>query len=63
MAGAGKSSIGKKLAKHLKFNLVDSDLLIEKKYGKSLQDILSQNGNEKCSRNSLRNLYPVFTSR
>ena len=41
MAGAGKSSIGKKLAKHLKFNLVDSDLLIEKKYGKSLLDILS----------------------
>jgi len=47
MAGAGKSSIGKKLAKHLKFNFVDSDLLIEKKYGKSLQDILSQDGNEK----------------
>ena len=47
MAGAGKSSIGKKLAKHLKFNFVDSDLLIEKKYGKSLQDILSQNGNKK----------------
>ena len=46
MAGAGKSSIGKKLAKHLKFNFVDSDLLIEKKYGKSLQDILSQNGNK-----------------
>jgi len=47
MAGAGKSSIGKKLAKHLKFNFADSDLLIEKKYGKSLQDILSQDGNEK----------------
>ena len=41
MAGAGKSSIRKKLAKHLKFNLVDSVLLIEKKYGKSLPDILS----------------------
>ena len=47
MAGAGKSSIGNKLAKHLKFNLVDSDLLIEKNYGKSLQDIPSQNGNKK----------------
>jgi len=34
MAGAGKSSIGKKLAKHLKFNFVDSDLLIEKKRGR-----------------------------
>ena len=34
MAGAGKSSIGKKLAKHLEFHFVDSDLLIEEKYGK-----------------------------
>ena len=47
MAGAGKSSIGKKLAKHLNFDFVDSDSIIEKKYGKSLQDILSQNGNKK----------------
>ena len=47
MAGAGKSSVGVKLAKHLKFDFVDSDLIIEKKYGKSLQDILSQNGNKK----------------
>ena len=47
MAGAGKSSIGKKLAKHLNFNFVDSDLIIEKKYGESLQDILNQKGNKK----------------
>ena len=47
MAGAGKSSIGVKLARHLKFDFVDSDLIIEKKYGKSLRDILSQNGNKK----------------
>ena len=47
MAGAGKSSVGVKLAKHLKFNFVDSDLIIEKKYGKSLRDILSQSGNKK----------------
>ncbi len=47
MAGAGKSSIGENLAKHLKFDFVDSDLLIEKKYGQSLQDILNQNGIEK----------------
>ena len=47
MAGAGKSSVGVKLAKHLKFNFVDSDLIIEKKYGKSLRDILNQNGNKK----------------
>ena len=47
MAGAGKSSVGVKLAKHLKFDFVDSDLIIEKKYGKSLQDILNQKGNTK----------------
>ena len=47
MAGAGKSSVGVKLAKHLKFDFVDSDLIIEKKYGKSLRDILSQSGNKK----------------
>ena len=47
MAGAGKSSIGKKLANHLKFNFVDSDSLIEAKYDTSLQDILSKNGNKK----------------
>ena len=47
MAGAGKSSIGKELAKRLNFYFVDSDSIIEKKYGKSLQDILNQNGNKK----------------
>ena len=47
MAGAGKSSIGKELAKRLESNFVDSDLVIEKKYGKSLQDILNQNGNRR----------------
>ena len=30
MAGAGKSSLGKKLAKHLDYDFIDSDLLIEK---------------------------------
>tara|TARA_Y100000590_G_scaffold70458_2_gene76972 strand:+ start:3845 stop:4372 length:528 start_codon:yes stop_codon:yes gene_type:complete len=47
MAGAGKSSIGERLSKHLKLNFVDSDSLIEEKFGKSLQDILNNNGNEK----------------
>jgi len=47
MAGAGKSSIGKKLAKRLNFYFVDSDSIIEKKYGKSLQSILNENGNKK----------------
>ena len=47
MAGAGKSSIGEELAKSLNLEFVDSDLVIEQKYGKSLQDILSQSGHER----------------
>ena len=44
MAGAGKSSIGKKLANYLKFDLIDSDQLIEANQNKSLQEILVDNG-------------------
>ena len=44
MAGAGKSSIGKKLANYLKFNFIDSDQLIEKNQNKSLQEVLERNG-------------------
>jgi len=44
MAGAGKSSIGKKLAKYLGFNFIDSDQLIEENLNKSLQEVLVENG-------------------
>ena len=44
MAGAGKSSVGKELAKKLDFRLIDSDVLIEEQYGKSLQKILDDEG-------------------
>ena len=44
MAGAGKSSIGKKLANYLKFELIDSDQLIEANHNKSLQEVLVENG-------------------
>ena len=44
MAGAGKSSIGKKLANYLKFNLIDSDQLIEASQNKSLQEVLVEKG-------------------
>ena len=46
MAGAGKSSIGKKLANYLKFNFIDSDQLIETSQKKSLQEVLVKNGIE-----------------
>ena len=44
MAGAGKSTVGKELAKMLDFRLVDSDTLIEEQYEKSLQNILEDEG-------------------
>ena len=46
MAGTGKSTIGNKLAQYLGFNFIDSDLLIEKQYKKSLQEILVERGNK-----------------
>jgi shikimate kinase len=44
MAGAGKSSVGKELARILGFRFIDSDVLIEKQHGKSLQNILDDEG-------------------
>ena len=44
MAGAGKSSIGRMLANHLKFNFIDSDQLIEQNQNKSLQEVLERSG-------------------
>jgi len=44
MAGAGKSSIGVKLANYLKFDFIDSDELIEANQNKSLQEVLAKNG-------------------
>ncbi len=44
MAGAGKTSVGKELARTLGFRFIDSDALIEKQHGKSLQNILDDEG-------------------
>jgi shikimate kinase len=44
MAGAGKTSVGKELARTLGFSFIDSDTLIEKQHGKSLQNILDDEG-------------------
>lgn len=44
MAGAGKSSIAAKLSEIIDFAIIDSDLLIEKEYNKSLQGILDLEG-------------------
>jgi shikimate kinase len=42
--GAGKSTVGKLLAKELKFHFFDSDQVIEARAGKSVSDIFTQDG-------------------
>ncbi len=42
MPGAGKSTVGVILAKQLGLNFVDTDLVIQVQYGKTLQEILEE---------------------
>jgi shikimate kinase len=44
MPGAGKSTVGAALAKKLGYGFLDSDAVIEKHCGKTLHDILMENG-------------------
>lgn len=44
MPGAGKSTVGVVLAKRLGYNFVDSDLVIQDKYGKLLHDLIEEHG-------------------
>lgn len=47
MPGAGKSTIGLLLAKELAKNFIDTDILIQTREGKTLQDILYHHGYQK----------------
>jgi len=44
MAGAGKSTIGRSLAKLLGFKFLDGDVIIEEKINQSIQSFLDQKG-------------------
>lgn len=46
MPGAGKSTVGVVLAKRLGYRFVDSDLVIQEKYGKLLHDLIEEYGVE-----------------
>ncbi len=46
MPGAGKSTVGVVLAKHLGCRFVDSDLVIQEKYGKLLHELIEEHGVE-----------------
>ena len=50
MAGAGKSTIGKQLAKLLDFNFLDGDLIIEKRINQSIQNFLDQHGGKEFTK-------------
>ncbi len=46
MPGAGKSCIGKAVAGKLKIKNIDSDVMIEKAYGKKLSQLILEYGND-----------------
>lgn len=46
MPGAGKSTVGVVLAKRMGFRFIDSDLVIQDKYGKRLHELIEENGIE-----------------
>lgn len=46
MPGAGKSTVGVVLAKKLGYHFVDSDLVIQEKYGKLLHELIEEHGVE-----------------
>ncbi len=46
MPGAGKSTVGVVLAKRLGYTFLDSDLVIQQKYGKLLHELIREHGVE-----------------
>lgn len=46
MPGAGKSTIGVLLAKSMLYSFIDTDLIIQRKYGRSLCEIIEKDGTE-----------------
>lgn len=46
MPGSGKSTVGVVLAKKLGYHFVDSDLVIQDRYGKLLHELISEHGVE-----------------
>ena len=59
MMGSGKTSVGKILAKHLKFSFIDTDLEIENQENKTINQIFKFSGESyfrMLEKNFLKNL-------
>ena len=59
MPGCGKSTVGVILAKVMGMEFCDTDIVIQKKEGRKLQDIINSDGNEaflKCEEKALLSL-------
>ncbi len=63
MAGCGKSTIGVLLAKTLGYQFIDTDLIIQSREGRLLQDIINSDGIEAFKEIEERALLEVNTSR
>ena len=50
IAGSGKSTLGRKLAKLLEFNFLDGDTMIEEKINQSIQNFLDQHGRKEFTK-------------
>lgn len=62
--GSGKTSVGKQLARKLKYTFCDTDQLIEKENKKSVQNIFATNGEEyfrKLETTTIQELYGSMT--
>ena len=63
MAGVGKSTIGTSLAKALEFNFIDVDDYILAKEGKTIQQIIDDEGEEALLRLEKRRMYEIDVTR
>ena len=59
MAGVGKSTIGMSLAKALGFNFIDVDNYILEKNGKTIQEIIDDEGEEALLQLEKRGMYEI----
>lgn len=62
--GSGKSTIGKKLAGAFGYSFLDTDEVLEKKFGKSIREVFANEGEEyfrKCETELLKELLTTCT--